>query len=117
MACARVDHQRAAATYIAVRQQAIQVADQWIDRLKNDDVEQAFALTIPAQYRSSDSMPRRDLEEINNRQRGEDGQGPLDVFAQKPSVRLLNRASKAQVELVSVNDWNYENGGYRILLT
>jgi hypothetical protein len=107
------------ATYIAVRQQAVDFTDDWIDRVQKDDLERAFMLTLDLPYRNSksDTMSRDEIESYSLRHPSEGGQGAYAGFAEYLAVRLLSGSTKANVELVNVGNWDYETGGYKVQLT
>ena len=105
------------ATYIAVRQQAVQCANDWIERLQKDDVERAFVMTISPWNRARDGSVPRDVLELNfNSRRGLE-LGQYSLFAQQAYVRLLRGTSKPNVELLTDHDWGFEEGGYKVSLS
>ena len=106
-----------AATYVAVRKQAVDFAGNWIDHLKKDEVDQAFVLTLPPRERSGGPLSRGEIEELNERRRNTDSEGIYESFGHKPVIPLLNSSAQANVELVAVRSWGYENGGYRVALS
>ncbi len=108
-----------AATYVAVRKQAVDFADTWIDRLQKDDVEQAFALTLPPRERTNEPMSRDDIEGKNLLTRNQDGEGIYESFSHQIRCSLTESfvASCTRRNFVAVRSWNYESGGYRVALS
>jgi hypothetical protein len=105
-----------AATYLAIRQQAVMFTDDWIDILQKGDLERGFALTIPPSNRGGeDKVSRMDLE-LKHNTGGDENPLTFSNFGQKPYVRLLRGSTKANVELVAVRTWGFEAGGYKVQL-
>jgi hypothetical protein len=107
------------ATYIAVRRQALDFADKWIQKLENDDVEDAFVdLIEPDQRAPKKENQRSDIEFKYNQPNPNSGElGRYTAFGQKLHVRLLRGAPRSDVQLVSVRDWGFDTGGYVVRLS
>jgi hypothetical protein len=106
------------ATYIAVRQQALQFAGEWIQTVQEDDLLRAYVLTKEPERRPTGdaTAQRRSIELLSNPQNDEEGLG-FTGFGMRPYVRLLRGTSKQNVELVAVRDFDYERGGYLLHLS
>jgi hypothetical protein len=101
------------ATYFAVRQQATDFADRWLNDLRAGKVEQAYLRTMEVSKRPrEDANLRASLENL-----GAANQLSYHVFQQAEFVRLLKQGGpEAQVNLTGVKDWDYEKGGYQVQL-
>ena len=111
--------------YVAVRQQSDDFARDWVNRLKNGDVEAAYVLTLaPSVQRdllkggqAGDKALRRELEERFNlvEQGVEAPRGPFSQFALDPRVRYLSQAGpSAKVESLGSADSEYVDKGYLV---
>jgi len=106
------------ANYVAVRQQAVQFAGEWIQTLQQDDVLRAYVLTKEPERRpiGDPGTQRRSIELLSNPANDEEGFG-FTAFGTRAYVRQLRGTSKPNVELVAVRDFDYERGGYMVRLT
>jgi hypothetical protein len=104
-------------TYWAIRQQASNAAFQFLDKLRNEDVEGAYALTLRSRPASGPDL-RATLE---NLQAGPDSRGAGSEFAQFQQVhwvRCLQYSSpKAEIEQVGVGEWKDLGGGHQLAVT
>ncbi len=106
------------ATYLAVTFQAKQFTNDWIDRIQKDDLERAFTMTLEPQFRdkNTDTLTRAEVESVSLRQMDPEGRGGYSAFCERPAVRLLRGSTRENVELLSIGDWGYETGGYKVVL-
>jgi hypothetical protein len=107
-----------AATALAIRQQADHFARRWIEEMKKGETENAFCMTLPPPPPTPGPARRKMLEVLYNMSPDFSKPETLSGFEQARYVRLLeNAGDKAQVELISVNSWGYQRGGYEAGLT
>jgi hypothetical protein len=107
-------------TYFAVRQQAIECADEFFNRLKQGRPDQAFLLTLgPASQRMSDEELRNMIEAAHNNPGGGTTvrPGPFTMFCEQEYVRMLEMGgSDARLTPIGMLGWDYEKGGYVAVL-
>ena len=107
-------------TYFAVRQQAIDCADEFFRRIKAGRPDQAFMLSIgPASQRMSDDELRNMLEATHNTPmgRGNFRPGPFTMFSEQDYIRFLQLSGEdARLTPVGMLAWDYEKGGYVAVL-
>jgi len=108
-----------AAMAMAIRQQADSFARQWLDEVRQGQLEKAFWYTQrPPRPHLAGSALRNVLELRFNSPPDLTTPGPYTQFTQSDYVRMLQAAgAQAQIELVSVNGWDYEKGGFQVDLT
>jgi hypothetical protein len=100
-----------AGTYFAVTSQAAAAADRWMNFLKNDQLDKAFLMIQPPP-RPADDTNLRDRLELEY-DRGPQG-GDLTRFRQLQLVRQLEQGGPAdKVQLLGVQKWGYEGGGFQ----
>jgi hypothetical protein len=107
----------------AVGAQAQVFADQWIDLVRQGQLDEAFRLTIPPDQRPQPGAElRRNLElRFNNADKG--GRvGPFTMFRENDAVLLLNHGRTAQagqdttVRALGLKNWEYRGGAYHVYL-
>jgi hypothetical protein len=118
-----------AATALAVRQQADYFARQWLNEVKKGNkpadpgqpftgIEKAFWLSLRPPRPAANAALRNTLEARYNNTPDFTNLQSLSGFNQMEYVRLLEMAGDdAQIELNGINSWNYEKGGYDVILT
>jgi hypothetical protein len=104
-----------AGVYVAVRGQATDCADKFLAELEDDDVDQAFRLTLPPDERPSAQTKGRelhiDLEQRFNITDEGKARGPFTQFARNPLVLFLRQGGKdTRAELVSMTLPEYTKG-------
>jgi hypothetical protein len=104
-------------TYVAIKQQASAVSDQYLELLKKGEVDKAFLLTIPAERRPpADENLREALHVAFAASRG--GVVAFPAFQASDQLRMF-RNSPQQIDLASpsVGNWEYDpKGGYKVTL-
>jgi hypothetical protein len=105
-----------AATAVAVRQQAATFAGQYFEALQRGEIDRAFLLTRPPSSRPAEGTGQRDaIENELNDTPDPKMPGAYSDFYQKDYVRVLRQAgADAKVELLSVGDWDYREGGFKV---
>lgn len=104
-----------AGTYFAVTSQAAEAADRWMDLLKKDQLDKAYLTTLLPPRPADDDNLRDRLElEHDNGPLG----GDLTLFRQMELVRQFEQGGEAdKVQLLGVQKWGYESGGFNVDLT
>jgi hypothetical protein len=122
-------HAYIAAVYFAVRQQARQSAEAWLDRLSNRDITSAAIAVLPPVQQGGVEQLEDESERIHqlNLLLSEGGGGPrnpmpvnmMERFRQHKLVRLLFQAGPDEVQLLSkgVKSWSYTKAGYEVSFT
>jgi hypothetical protein len=107
-------------TYFAVRQQAIECADEFFRRIKDGRPDLAFMLSIaPASQRVSDEELRAMLEATYNNPmgRGMYRPGPFTMFCEQDFVRLIQLGgADTRLTPLGMLGWDYEKGSYVAVL-
>ncbi len=105
-----------AGTYFAVRQQAIALADQWMDLLRNDELARAYRLTILPAVRPADDA--RLLAEIEGRYNDEAPQAmSWNRFRQSEFRALFRQGGQAvQAQPLGVTEWDFDKGTYQVMV-
>jgi hypothetical protein len=102
------------ATYLAVTAQAEDFARTYLKRIAEGDLEKAFWMAVEPDKRSGDG--NRDALEVNFNQPNEQGRAPFNSFCLAEMVRLVRNGGKdPTIDLLGINDWTYEQGGYRVV--
>jgi hypothetical protein len=104
-------------TFIAVRLQAIDCADQFFAQLQQDRPEKAFLFAMGEPIRDvEDSELRNMVESRFNSPMSQSG-GNYDQFRRTSFVRaILISGAQSTITPVGVTDWGYDKGGYRVVL-
>jgi hypothetical protein len=106
------------ATYFAVTAQAEHFSRRYLQLLGDGETEKAFWMTVPAEQRPAENMQSRNTLEITFNQINEQGRAPYNGFLTAELTRLLRNGGKGlTLNLVGINDWAYEMGGYRVSAT
>jgi hypothetical protein len=108
----------AAASYVAVRQQADAEAQKWLGFIRKQDYARAFLLMLPPDVRPADDDKLRDeLEKrFNNPERS--GKGAFSTFRQQEYCQFLGRGgAESKIESLGVKDWGQQAGGYKVVLS
>src|SRR5581483_5435607 len=107
-----------AATAVAVRQQGATFADQFFDTLKRGEIERAFLMTRPTTSRPAEGPELRNaIENEHNDSPDVKIPGAFTDFCQKDYVRVLAQSgAESKLELLSVGDWDYKEGGFKVPL-
>jgi hypothetical protein len=103
-----------AACYLSISQMATGFADEWIEDLKTDQVDKAFLLTVPPPRPNADANLRNRLELEYDR--GPQGRGKFSEFRQSQMVRQFEQGDGPTVQFLGVQSWDYEAGGYKVML-
>ncbi len=108
-----------AATYFAVTAQAQDFGRSWLKLLIDRDVESAYWMTLPAGQRPAVNQRVRALLEIDHNRPDLGGTGPFTNFRNSELVHLLALGNKdnTQIDLVTFNNWDFEQGGYQVSAT
>jgi hypothetical protein len=107
-----------AATYFAVTIQAQDYSMKWLTLLTEGELEQAFWMTIPTSQRPTERQRSRDVLEIQHNQPDQVSPGPYTAFRRSELARLVSNGGKgAKIELVNLNNWGFEQGGYSVTAT
>lgn len=109
-----------AATYLAVRQQAAAfVEGQYLKKLMEGKIEEAFLLTLPPPRPNPDPAALRGLLEVNyNTPRNPYTVGPYSKFAQHEYVRLMQLVGdQTKFRQLSAATPTFEKGGIQVPLT
>jgi hypothetical protein len=102
------------ATYLAVTAQAEDFQRTYLKRLAEGDLEKAYWMLVEPEKRSSEA--NRDRLETDFNQPAENGRAPFSSFCLSEMVRLLRNGGKdPTIDLIGINDWTYEQGGYRVM--
>jgi hypothetical protein len=100
----------------AVRSQARECTDEFIDLLQKGKVLDAFVRTLPARSRPSGGDLRREVEVKSNVPSGPTG-GAYSAFTHSTVVRLVQMFGEdAKYEKIGINE-EYEKGGYQVRVT
>ncbi len=103
------------ACYLSVTGMATKVADEMLDDLKNDRLDQAFLLGLPPPRPADDAGLRARLELEYDRGRGSGG--PFTMFRQSRLVRQIEQGGAAtQTQCLGVKEWDSTAGGYQVQL-
>ena len=107
-----------AATFFAVRGQAVDCADSFFDHLKKGQTEKAFFLSAGIPLKDVDDADLRNtIESRFNSTAGPTSSGPFTQFRQSQFVRFIQTdGEKTSVIPLGVIDWDYAQGGYNVLL-
>jgi hypothetical protein len=108
-----------AATYFAITTMADDFNRRWLQLLSKGEADAAYWWTIAAGQRPQESQRERErLEATHNQADSIAGFGRVTAFRRSELVRLLGNAGPdATIDLVAVNNWNFEQGGYRVEAT
>ncbi|HEY7424358.1 MAG TPA: hypothetical protein VH682_09040 [Gemmataceae bacterium] len=103
-------------TFLAVRWQAIECADQFFGELRNGRADKAFLIAMRERVEGLEDSEIRDrLENLFNSP-SPTGGGPYSQFRRGSLVRALEASDgKADIKPVGVTEWEYK-GGYRVIL-
>jgi hypothetical protein len=110
------------ATFFALRQQASDYAERWMEELKRGNVERAYWMRIPPSTRPADTNPAQLREGLELRYNTEQTQGyTLSNFRSADLVTLLGGAGeRARLRLAGVLRWGYDDptqrGSYFVVL-
>jgi hypothetical protein len=106
-----------ASTTLAVRSQARQCADDFLDEIKKGDLLQAYVLTLPPAKRPQPGPGlRRQIEILHNTSRGGIEGGPFFRFTQTDVVRLIQLAGdQGKLEPTTAAP-HFEQGVYGVLV-
>jgi hypothetical protein len=105
-------------TYWAISQQADECARKFIGLLQDDRPDLAYLLTVRPIQPDDDSPELRDVLEVEHNAPGPRGRpGQYTSFRQSDYVVLITSAGKeAQVQPVSVTQWDHDQGGYLVYM-
>jgi hypothetical protein len=107
----------AAASYVAVRQQAEAVAQQFLGLIRKQDYARAFLLTERPEQRPPDGPDLRQELEIRFNNPGRSGKGDFSTFRQELFCQLLARGGgESKIESLGVKEWLAQGNGYRVTL-
>ena len=106
-------------TYVAVGQQAQSFTDQWLNKLKEGELVDAFVLTQEPAQRKFDNP--RDTEAIMQRygiMPKYGTKGPLAVFADRDIAQIFTQGgSGTHFRSLGAKNWDYDKGGYKVWQT
>jgi hypothetical protein len=107
------------AAFLAVRGQAINAANDFFQKIKDERLEEAFLMSQEASTKGMDSSQMRDmLESRFNQPMGPGQPGPYTRFRHEPFVRFIEIDSgQTDIKPTGVASWEYGKSGYRVLLT
>ena len=109
------------AVYWAVRQQSVTFAREWLDLLRQGQVERALFRTMPPEKRVNVSEESPTLLEDVDRLIGGEGHGPdsmLKRFRQQSLVRLIAQGGdKTDCVSQGIQSWEAKAGGFEVTLT
>jgi hypothetical protein len=106
-----------AATFFAVRGSAVEWVDGFFEQIKQGNLERAFALSSGIGLKDMDSKELRNTVEGRFNNPMGQNPGPFTQFRQSQFVRFIQMGGpKTNIERLGVTGWNYEKGGYRIVL-
>jgi hypothetical protein len=102
------------ANELALRMEAQRFALKWFDKIREEDYNAAFLMTLEPQKR--EGLRPNDPEDMKRfTMPGESGTSQLDAFEQQRLVRLLRQGgSSSQVEPLGVRSWEYDRGSYKV---
>ncbi len=108
------------ATFLAVRGQAIEKANEFFQKIKEDRLDEAFLMSQETSTRGMSRSDMRDMLESRFNQpaamRGE--AGPFSRFCHERFVRLIEMdPDQTTIVPTGVASWEYGKGGYRMSLT
>jgi hypothetical protein len=106
-------------TFLAVRFQALDCADQFFEQIKQGHLEKAFLMAQGVPTKGMESSELRDMVESRfNQSRGRQGEvGAFSRFQQDSSVRFIEMdGDKAKISPRGVSEWEYSRGGYKVVL-
>lgn len=102
-----------AATFFAVRQQATELADRWLDEIKQGKLESAFLLTIAPASRPPQDANLRDALEVEYG--GDKPAGiPWSGFRRSDLVHLLQGGDQVHIHAPVITSWPYDKGAYTV---
>lgn len=107
------------ATFFAVRGQAVDCADNFLEQLKQGREEQAFVLGLGIPVKEVDNADLRNTLELryNMPSSAPGSVGELTRFRQAQYVRFIEMAGdKANITLKGVSEWGHSKEGYRVVL-
>jgi hypothetical protein len=107
------------ATFLAVRSQAINAANDFFQKIKDERLEEAFLMSQETPTKGLTSSQIRDmLESRFNQPMGPGQSGAFTRFCHEPFVRYIEMdRDQTQIDPLGVASWEYGKGGYRVLLT
>jgi hypothetical protein len=111
------------AAFLAVRSQAINAANEFFQKIKEDRLEEAFLMSQGPPPKDKDvSQLREDIEARFNQPMGPGQAGPFTRFRHESFVRYIEMdPSQTAIVPTGVASWDYttsgDKRGYRLLLT